>query len=65
MKDSLIDSTAARQRLGDKSLMTMWRWVQAGILPAPVKINGRNFWREADIERIQREGAAPQQKAVA
>lgn len=26
------------------SSMTIWRWVKAGILPKPDKIQGRNYW---------------------
>lgn len=26
------------------------RWVKAGSFPVPVKINGRNYWRKAEID---------------
>lgn len=26
------------------SPITVWRWVRAGILPKPDKINGQNYW---------------------
>lgn len=29
---------------------TPWRWVQAGKLPQPIKINGCTRWRLTDIE---------------
>lgn len=29
---------------------TPWRWVQAGKLPAPIKINGSTRWKLSDIE---------------
>jgi prophage regulatory protein len=29
---------------------TVWRWAQAGNLPAPIKINGATRWKLSDIE---------------
>ena len=48
----LIPARAVRARFGDISNMTLWRWVQRGILPPPVKINSRNFWRASDVEAV-------------
>ncbi len=48
----LIPARAVRARFGDISTMTLWRWVQRGILPEPVKINDRNYWREADVAAV-------------
>lgn len=28
---------------------TVARWTKDGVLPPPIKINGRNYWREADL----------------
>lgn len=53
----LIPARAVRQRFGDISSMTLWRWVQQGILPEPVKINGRNYWPETAIEAVSVRGA--------
>ena len=30
--------------------VTPWRWVQAGKLPKPIKMNGSTRWKLADIE---------------
>ncbi len=30
--------------------MTVWRWVKAGIFPAPVKIRSRCYWKNSDIQ---------------
>lgn len=46
-----------RDYLGDISPMTEWRWVQAGILPPPVKINKRNFYYEADLLAVPQRAA--------
>jgi len=29
---------------------TLWRWVQQGILPSPIRIGGIAGWRPEDIE---------------
>lgn len=37
--------------------MTIWRWwAQAGILPKPTVIRGRNYWPEDVIERLLEKG---------
>lgn len=52
-KDKLVSSRTARAELGDVSEMTIWRWVKAGIMPEPIKINGRNYWPASAIERVK------------
>ena len=52
----LIPARTVRDRFGGISQMTLWRWVQRGILPEPVKINARNYWHEADIEAVTASG---------
>lgn len=44
---------ARREYFGGISAMTEWRWIQAGILPQPIKIRRRNFYREADLLKVQ------------
>lgn len=51
--DKLLSSRTVRSELGEISEMTVWRWVQDGILPQPVKINRRNYWHQSDIERVK------------
>lgn len=51
--DKLVSSTTVRRELGDVSEMTIWRWVKAEILPAPIKINKRNYWPASAIERVK------------
>jgi predicted DNA-binding transcriptional regulator AlpA len=40
------------QRRYQKSHVTIWRWVRDPALnfPRPIQINGRNYWRLADLE---------------
>lgn len=47
----LRPARAVREHFGI-SAMTLWRWTKEGILPAPVKINGRNYWTEADVLQV-------------
>lgn len=37
------------RRLFPVSDMTIWRWQQSRGFPPPMKIGGRNFWREHDV----------------
>ena len=48
----VLPARVVRSRFGGISAMTLWRWVQRGILPPPDKINGRNYWREADVAAV-------------
>jgi predicted DNA-binding transcriptional regulator AlpA len=40
------------QRRYQKSHVTIWRWTRdlAPAFPQPIQINGRNYWRLADLE---------------
>lgn len=44
---------ARREYLGGISAMTEYRWRAAGILPEPIRIRKRCFYREADLLAIQ------------
>lgn len=50
--DVVLPSSALRERCGKISSMTVHRWVAKGILPEPIKINGRNYWRESDVDAL-------------
>lgn len=54
----LLPARSVRERFGGISSMTLWRWVQKGILPEPTQINSRNYWREADVEAVAARRAA-------
>jgi hypothetical protein len=49
--DALIGQTEARRLAGGISSMTLWRWRQAGIIPAPLSIRRRNYWRRGEFMR--------------
>lgn len=51
LDDPLLPQKQVKKMLGDPSDMTMWRHRQRGILPNPVKINGRNYWRQSVAEQ--------------
>lgn len=46
--DQLLTRAMLRE-LVPVSDMAVWRWVRAGKFPAPVKFNGRNYWRSSEI----------------
>lgn len=52
-EDHLIDAAAVRAEFGGKSPITIRRWVTQGMLPPPVKINGRNYWRRSDVNALK------------
>lgn len=52
-QEVLIASRELRRIFGGITLQTVWRWVQNGTLPAPTKINGRNFWRASDVDALK------------
>lgn len=51
--DRLISQPQLRRLFGEISDMTIWRWRQIGLLPQPIVINRRNFYRSSDIAAMQ------------
>jgi predicted DNA-binding transcriptional regulator AlpA len=49
-----LTSRALQQRYGVVD-RTIDRWVEAGILPVPMRINKIRYWDEAEIEERERE----------
>jgi predicted DNA-binding transcriptional regulator AlpA len=52
MASKLIPATKLRaEYLGGVSDMSLWRWMHDPALgfPQPIRIQGRRYWREADI----------------
>ncbi|MGE3652286.1 MAG: helix-turn-helix transcriptional regulator [Reyranellaceae bacterium] len=52
MSNRLLSSREVRERLGGMSAMTEWRWRRDGDLPEPVKIRGRNYYDEAQVDQL-------------
>jgi len=42
--ESLITAQTLCDLAGGISRMTLWRWLRAGIVPAPIVIRGRRYW---------------------
>lgn len=49
----LITQSEARRLHGNVSAMTWWRWRQAGIVPEPVVIQGRNYYAADELAKVQ------------
>ncbi|MGH6866402.1 MAG: helix-turn-helix transcriptional regulator [Methyloceanibacter sp.] len=51
MSERFLPSAAVRARYS-VSDMSLWRWLrdEALAFPQPIRINGRRFWRLADLE---------------
>ena len=47
--DQLLTEKQLRQMVGNVSSMSIWRWLAAGLLPRPLKIQRRNYWKLAEI----------------
>ncbi len=43
--EALIPSAEGRRMAGGISTMTEWRWRRDGLLPKPVQVRGRNYYR--------------------
>jgi predicted DNA-binding transcriptional regulator AlpA len=59
-----LPTTAVCERYGITD-RTVDRWVAADILPAPMYINKRRYWDEAEIERRERERMSARQEPSA
>lgn len=42
--------TELRAKLGNRSRSAIYSDLEAGRLPQPVKLGGKNYWPEADLE---------------
>ena len=51
---TLIAQPRLREMMGGVSDMTLWRWRESGLLPAPIVINRRNYYRADDIAAMQK-----------
>jgi predicted site-specific integrase-resolvase len=49
--EALITATQACEFAGGVSKMTLRRWIKAGVIPKPIKIRKRNYFRRADYLR--------------
>ena len=63
--NKLVPATRARREyLGEISAMTEWRWRQVGILPEPIRIRKRNFYRESDLLAVPERAAKIERAGV-
>ena len=46
--DRLIGRRELRRRF-PVSDITIWRWMRAKRFPEPIRVGGRNYWRESEI----------------
>ncbi len=59
--EALVDTNRVLAVLPIDSRMTLWRWIQAGKFPAPVKLhNGRNGWTTRVVRSALRDLAGTQ-----
>ncbi|MEP3632376.1 MAG: AlpA family phage regulatory protein [Shimia thalassica] len=46
-----LNFSELRRKLGDRGRTTIYRDVEAGRLPEPIKLGGRLYWVEEDIDK--------------
>ena len=51
LSDHLIQAQEAEQR-ANVHRITLLRWGRKGIAPMPIKIGGRWFWRNSEIQQL-------------
>ena len=51
----LLNFSELRVMLGNRSRSSVYRDLDAGRLPAPVRIGGRLYWRESDLSKFVEE----------
>jgi hypothetical protein len=56
MDDIYLTARQVRDRYGDLSEMSLWRWERNPNLgfPTPKRINNRRYWKLADLETWER-----------
>lgn len=52
--ETLIAQPKLRQIMGGISDMTVWRWRKDGLLPQPIVIRKRNYYRADDVTALQK-----------
>lgn len=57
--DPLMTSAEAKRLAGGVCDMTIYRWIKAGVIPPPLKIRGRNYWRRGEFVRSLESAADP------
>ena len=63
--DTLISQPQLRHMMGGVSDTTIWRWRVSGMLPEPVAINGRNYFRGSEVQALQEKLFATKARAGA
>ena len=55
-EDAYCTAAQVRARYGNVSDMSLYRWVRNPSLgfPSPININGRRYWRIADLQAWER-----------
>lgn len=63
--DPLITANTCRALAGDVSLMAIWRWRKARIIPEPIKIRNRNYWKKSAFLAALAAAGSVQEKEAA
>lgn len=47
----LLNSNQLREKLGGRGRTTIYRDIEAGRLPRPILLGGRNYWIEDEVDK--------------
>ena len=64
MDNERLLPTRAIMRRYDIVDRTVTRWIEAGVLPEPIRIRGRKFWPESALEKLERNSVGKRRATV-
>jgi len=50
-KDPLVNMIYVQSQF-NRSSRTIHDWIKSGVIPAPMKLNGYNAWRQSQIDAV-------------
>lgn len=61
--NKLLTASQVRERFGNISDMSLWRWIKSPVMgfPQPIRINGRRFFRLQEIEAFEMRASSGRQ----
>ncbi|WP_434711983.1 DNA-binding protein [Rhizobium sp. YTUHZ045] len=65
MGTKFLTQAQVRERYGNVSNMTIWRWIRAGRIKPPALYGNRNYFEEAELDEADRRAKAEYRRAQA
>lgn len=61
--DTMLTSRQVREKCGNVSDMSLWRWTRHAGFPEPVRLNRRRYWRAGEVDAWWEARAAAERAA--